>query len=266
MNNKTSITELRIDEIPSSLKDFFHQAEPQLKRCHAVLDGVAPDGKIYADDREKPSWAAVQEYYDHTLYFAGETSQAIITEVIAAVRKQNDVIIGMWLDDLRLTLLPTGSYYDGFAIEFYDRPIGKDLESLLADIPTGCEIKKLDRNLIMNTEWGPGDVEAAGSIENWEQGHLGYCLIRNGEIVSEASAGPPSRGMYEPGVFTKEAHRGNGYGTLVSAKLIQEIESKGGVTYWNCAAQNQPSVGVAKKLGYQVMLMVCTYPNTAHCL
>jgi predicted GNAT family acetyltransferase len=76
--------------------------------------------------------------------------------------------------------------------------------------------------------------------------------MRREEILSEATVGPPALGCYEPGVFTQEKQRGKGYGTLVTARLIQEIEATGARTYWNCAKQNLASAAIARKLGYRV--------------
>jgi predicted GNAT family acetyltransferase len=104
----------------------------------------------------------------------------------------------------------------------------------------------------MQTEWKPDDVRFVGGVEIWEKKHIGYCLIKDKKIVAEASAGPPALGMYEPGVFTQETHREMGYGTIVSARLLQEIEKLGGQTYWNCAKQNTASAAIARKLGYRV--------------
>jgi RimJ/RimL family protein N-acetyltransferase len=104
----------------------------------------------------------------------------------------------------------------------------------------------------MRTEWGPGDVQAIGGIEAWEQNCFGYCLMRGDELLCESTVGPAALGLYEPGVITQEAHRGKGYATITAARLIQEIETMGYKTYWNCAKQNVPSAKVARKLGYQV--------------
>jgi predicted GNAT family acetyltransferase len=104
----------------------------------------------------------------------------------------------------------------------------------------------------MRTEWGPNDVRFVGGIEAWEKTCLGYCLMRGDEIVCEATAGPPSLGVHELGVLTQAAQRGKGYATLTVAYLIQELESLGRRTYWNCAKQNGASAAVARKLGYRV--------------
>jgi RimJ/RimL family protein N-acetyltransferase len=104
----------------------------------------------------------------------------------------------------------------------------------------------------MRTEWGPNDVASTGGIESWARTCFGYCLMRSDEILCEATVGPPALGLYEPGVFTQSAHRGKGYATMTSARLIQEIEAMSGQTYWNCAKQNVASAAVARKLGYRI--------------
>ena len=72
-------------------------------------------------------------------------------------------------------------------------------------------------------------------------------------ILSEATVGPAALGgLREPGVITHEDQRGRGYGTMVSARLVQAIESLGDVTYWNCTKQNVASAAIARKLGYTV--------------
>ncbi len=137
-------------------------------------------------------------------------------------------------------------------LEFYDRPIGEGLEQFLRQLPSDCTLQRLDRDLILRTEWGPNDVKLMGGLDIWEKTCIGYGLLRNGEILADATVGLPAIGLYEPGVFTPEKHRGKGYGTIVVARLIQEIEALGGHTYWNCARQNVASAAIARKLDYRI--------------
>ncbi len=162
------------------------------------------------------------------------------------------MLIGMPPDDPRLAYFPPGAYYDNCVLEFYDRPIGQGLEPYLRQVPADCVIRRLDRDLILRTEWGPNDVTFQGGLDRWEKTCFGYVLMRGDEILSEATVGPSALGLYEPGVFTQEKHRGKGYGTMVTARLIQEIEAKGKQTYWNCTIQNVGSVAIARKLGYRI--------------
>lgn len=240
------------EQTTSNLRALFRTDEPQACRCFAVLDGVAHSGKILCDDPVNPTWATVMEAMDNTLFLGGSVDRSIIAALFDVLRQGGDVLVGMWLDDPRLSLLPPNPAYDGRTLEFYDRPTGKELDQYLQPLPEGCQIQRLNRDLIMRTEWGPNDVAAWGGLEAWEQNCFGYCLMQGEEIVSEAMVGPAAIGLYEPGVFTNEAHRGKGYATVTAAHLIREVESMGYHTYWNCAKQNVASAAVARKLGYRV--------------
>jgi RimJ/RimL family protein N-acetyltransferase len=212
---------------------------------------VIRSGKIIADSIVNPTWSIAQEPHDNSLYFGGPINKEVIFSVIDKLRHESDVLVGMWLDDPRLDLLPPKPYYDGRTLEFYNRPVGKGLSKYLDNIPADCELRRLDRNSIMQTEWGPDDVRLAGGAEVWEKEYIGYCLLQDRKIVTEATVGPSALGMYEPGVFTRKECRGRGYGTIVSARLIQKVEALGSQTYWNCAKQNKTSAAIARKLGYR---------------
>jgi len=244
--------EINSDQVTPEIRSLFRKDDPQSPRCFRVLDGVIQSGKILTDSLEAPIWSVVREPYDNSLYFGGSIDSKIVFTVIGRLRQEGDVLVGMWLDDPRLDLLPKDNDYDGRTLEFYDRPIGQGLSKYLGNLPGDCELLPLDKNLIMQTEWGPEDVRIAGSVEIWEKQYMGFCLMKGRQIAAEATAGPAASGMYEPGVFTREAHRNRGYGTIVSARLIHEIEAAGGQTYWNCAKQNVASAAIARKLGYRV--------------
>ncbi len=239
------------DQITPAIRQLFRSDEPQARRCFAVLEGTPPEGKILVDDLTRPRWGIVQEIVDRSIYLGGEVDAARFREVFADLRQEGEVLVGMWDDDPRLSLLPGDLCYDGRTLEFYDRPSGQGLDELLAALPADCSLRRMDRELVLRTEWGPGDVELMGGLDAWERNCSGYCLMRGDEILSEATVGLPALGLYEPGVFTRPDQRGKGYGTLVAARLIQEIEARGGQSYWNCARQNLASARIARKLGYR---------------
>lgn len=249
---QVEMIQITSDNVTPTLRALFRTDEPQARRCFAVLDGVVHTGRIITDDPVNPTWGVVWEACDGVTYFGGRLNCATVAEVFINLRKENDVLVGLWPDDPRQDLLPPDPYYDGRTLEFYNRPIGRGLEKYLRKIPEGCEIRRLDRDLIMRTEWGPDDVRLAGGIEVWEKTCFGFCLLRGDEILCEATTSPPAIGLREPGVFTHEEHRRKGYATITTARLIKEIEALGDETYWNCAKQNVASAAVARKLGYRV--------------
>ena len=240
-------------QVTPAVRSLFCTDEMQARRCFAVLEGSDPHGKILVDSLSNPRWGLVQESVDNHLFLGGEVDVAAFENVFAELRREGDMLIGMFPDDPRLALFPPDAYYDACVLEFYDRPTGESLEPILGQMPADCTLRRLNRDLILRTEWGPGDVAAQGGLDNWEKTCFGYVLMRGDEILSEATVGPPAMGgCYEPGVFTQEKYRGKGYGTLVTARLLQEIEAMGGWTYWNCTKKNLPSAAIARKLGYLV--------------
>lgn len=238
--------------VTPAVRSLFRTDEPQACRCFAVLDGNGHPGKIIVDDPDNPTWGIVWERCDGAAFIGGQIDSATLLEVFTHLRREGEVLVGLWPQDPRHVLLPTDPYYDGRTLEFYDRPVGVGLDRYLRQVPRDGTLCRLDRDLILRTKWGPGDVRFAGGLDAWEQTHIGYGLVRGGEILCEATVGPPALGLREPGVFTKPEHRGKGYATLTAARLIQEIEALGDRTYWNCAKQNIASAAVARKLGYRV--------------
>ena len=247
-----SFFEISFSQIPPNLDTFFNPDEPQAKRCFAVLDGVAA-GRVFINHHDKPSWGIVQEAYDGSIFLGGQLTRKTVAEVVSHLRKDGAVLAGLRFEDPKLDLLPEDPDYAGLALEFYERPSMHKLDHIISKLPQELSLQKVDRELVLKSTWGPGDVEAIGGLAEWERHFLGFCVVRDGKILAEAFAGPPARGVYEPGVFTQETHRSQGYGSIVSARLIQEIESFGGTSYWNCAKQNLASARIAEKLGYQRM-------------
>jgi hypothetical protein len=129
------------DNVTPALRLLFCTDEPQARRCFAVLDGVDHTGKIITDDPADPTWGVVWEACDGVTYLRGQLDPATLARVLASLRKDSGVLVGLWLDDPRRDLLPPDPDYDGRTLEFYDRPIGRGLDEHLHKIPEGCEIR-----------------------------------------------------------------------------------------------------------------------------
>ncbi len=238
-------------QVTPAIRALFRTDDMQATRCFVTLDGTTGTGRIIVDDLAHPRWAMVQEAVDNDLFLGGDIDAACFAEVFASLRREGDVLVGLPEGDPRLRYFPPDPAYDGRVLELYDRPVAEGLDALLRQVPADCRIERLDRELVLCTIWGPNDVKFYGGPERWERLCLGYCLVRGDEILSEATVGPGSGGMYEPGVITREDQRGKGYGTMVTARLLQEIEAMGGRTYWNCDKDNVASAAVGRKLGYR---------------
>jgi hypothetical protein len=238
-------------QVRPKLKSLFSPAMPASLRCFAVLDGDIT-GNILTDDPDNPAWGVVRERAHGTVYLGGTIEAAVLTRIVARLRREGDVLIGAWLDDPWPEGLPPNPDYVGHVLEFTDRPNdGMGLEVFLKQIPEGCELCPMDRGLFEQSVWRDDTIRAFGSADRFLEKGVGVCLMRGDEILCQASAGPVAMGLRDMGAITPAPYRGRGYATMTCAHLIQTIEANGYQTYWNCAKQNLASAAVARKLGYR---------------
>ncbi len=50
---------------------------------------------------------------------------------------------------------------------------------------------------------------------------------------------------------THETFRGQGYATAAAALVIEEVRKRGRTPVWSCGAHNEPSLAIARKLGFR---------------
>ena len=242
--------QLSPDQVTPELRAIFTPAEPASVRCFAVLDGHAA-GRIFTDHPESPTWAVLQEAVFGSLYLVGMLSQSILRQLVSKLRTEGDVLVGLWQQDPRWSFLPPDPEYAGYTLEYFDRNPDRDSNHSLPGIPAGCELRRLDSTLAKQILDRNMLIRMYGSIQQALEWGYGLCLMRGDEILCEAFAGPAANGTIEIGVETNPHHMQQGYATLTCLHLIQLMEQQGYSTYWNCASQNQASIALAHKLGYQ---------------
>jgi RimJ/RimL family protein N-acetyltransferase len=234
---------LRPDQVSLQLRTLFSADEPAGIRALAVLDGNML-GRVFTDDEAQPTWGVLQETVYGTIYLGGVVPDAIQGQLIADLRREGEVLIGLWQDDERIPfLLSLQPEYDGTVYDFFDRDAGQELN---LSLPEGCDIRPVDAELYKRlADYDPRTAESA-----LKKG-IGFCLMRGDEILCEAFATRLTPDVMEMGVTTHKPYEGRGYGTLTCAHLVQACEAKGYQTYWNCNQQNIASLKIARKLGYR---------------
>jgi hypothetical protein len=243
---KRSIHQIHPEQVTPAHTALFNSTDPASLRCFAILDGTA-NGKIFTNSIHIPTWAVVQEAAFGSLYLGGNIQHRLLRLLIGRLRHCGDVLIGLWQDDPRWSLMPSGADYSGYTLEFSER---KD-HSSLPQIPEGGELRRLDQSLFRHILSQKLLISMFGSAELALVRGYGLCLIQNGEVLCEAFAGPSTSSMIEIGVECHPQHYHKGYAMLTCSHLIQAMEQQGYSTYWNCASGNQASIALARKLGYQ---------------
>jgi RimJ/RimL family protein N-acetyltransferase len=123
-------------------------------------------------------------------------------------------------------------------------------------IPSGFEMRQLDRELIPKTNKFKLDLDSRfwSSGEDVEKNGLGFCLLKDGEVVSICYAAAISDGLAEVDVVTDEAYRGRGLGSLVSRQFIRECLLRGIKPTWDCFTYNTNSLRLAERLGFSELV------------
>ena len=236
-------------EIASHLKILFQDLPPIPTRLWAVLDGTI-QGRILVDDPLHPQFAILQDLADGPAYLGGAVTAQDLLGAFRLLCPYQELVICLWSDSPLIALLPPAPTYEGIAIDFTDRSPAVNLDRL-AVIPPGYRIERFDQWLAQQVEGFDYYVKMFGSLEQALQNMIGYCLMEEDKIVSEAIAAPLTRGVAEMGVETVENYRKKGFATVISAYVIRECEALGYRVFWNTAQQNAASIALARRLGFQ---------------
>lgn len=236
-------------ELADHLAVLYAHDLPVSIRLRAVLAGLI-QGRVLADHPSRPTFACVQELTESNVYITAAANPEQLAEAFQILSQDAEIVVGLWPDDPLCVCLPAGQYYEGSAIDFLDRSIRFDLDRM-GQVPAGCQLCRVEPYILPLMEGFDYYISMFGTSEAALRNTLGYCLMQDGKVVSEAVAGPLLCGMAELGVGTSAAYRGKGYGLVVSARVIQACEALGYQPFWNAAAHNAASVALARRLGFQ---------------
>ncbi len=118
------------------------------------------------------------------------------------------------------------------------------------DVPGEYELKEIDRSVIARDT---GNTIAAEIMKFWrspddffEKG-IGYCVLKQNEVVGTCISVYVSANEYEIGINTYAAeHRGKGLATAMAAAFINKCLSLGGTPHWTTEYFRKDSIAIAK--------------------
>jgi RimJ/RimL family protein N-acetyltransferase len=244
-----------------ALPALFDPALPNKPALWAVFEGHHT-GRALVDDLQHPTQCVLRTDACLT-YPSRQISQNFLEQAITWFRKTDPVWL-IWPASLssRLVAPETGQIVQ--RLEFIDLdPHSGILEGLRQRLSDGFEIRPLDLQLIERCEWRSEMEFYCGSLENFLLHDFGLCLMRAGEIVTEAYASSIGDNLAEIGAITHEPFRGQGYAPVACAFLIQACERRGCQAYWSCDVDNPASIQVARKLGFRHERAYRTYEYRA---
>ncbi len=134
------------------------------------------------------------------------------------------------------------------------------LEAIVASLPEGYELKRIDGELYeacLENEQFEDNVGNFASKEEFLELGRGFAILKDGEIVSVASSYTVYREGIEVEIDTEEEYRRQGLASVAGAALILSCLDDGLYPSWDAA--NPESVHLAEKLGYEFSHEYPTY-------
>jgi RimJ/RimL family protein N-acetyltransferase len=218
----------------------------------AILDGTM--GQALADDAEEPQVAVLEAPSLKLCIVGGDAGHPSARAFLQELSPPKALIFASedWEALLRQIhrgkLLRLPRY--AFTSENLDREHLRQLGSRILD---GYRLERMDVDLARQlagekSEFTEDHMLSFDSPEDFIARGFGFCLLHGEEIVSVATTFVICDKGIEIQINTREEHRGKGLATVVAAQLILHSLEQGLDPNWD--AENERSVGLARKLGY----------------
>jgi len=210
-------------------------------------------GNIYVDSFEKPlsALAIIGDF----CFFAGLPNEELVLfkpkefvkDFIIMVpqnEKWAELIVKVYGDNAKMIIR--------YAIKKEHNTFDKEkLQNAIHTLPQEYSLKLIDEDiydLCRSSDWSMDLVSQYKDYEMYKKLGIGVGVLKDGVLLSGASAYSRYQDGIEIEIDTKETYRRKGLAYVCGAKLILECLERGLYPSWD--AQNKWSVGLAEKLGY----------------
>jgi GNAT superfamily N-acetyltransferase len=122
------------------------------------------------------------------------------------------------------------------------------LQHLAADNPHTASVQRVDAALA-RAETPYLSLGAFDSAEDFAERGIGFCLIREGAIVAGAYSSLVCSNAIEVSIVVDPGYQRQGVATALAAQLLLWCLAHNLAPHWDAA--NEPSCGLAEKLGYR---------------
>jgi RimJ/RimL family protein N-acetyltransferase len=253
-------------------KTAFHKARPIVASCHldptiyAVIEGVK-DGRIFADHPDNPQCVYIWTNTEWA-YLVGEArSEAfyqslhtlIIEELFPALdRDGRDFISNITYSSAnreRLLILFARQrpLSPGVNIFTFNKTRFEAEKPGQAPLPVGFSLRQADRAL-MESLADQHMVEDFAfywdSIEKYWTHGLGYCIMKDGQVVSLCNSDAYGNRAHRINIWTHGDYRGRDLARLVGAAFIKHCLAAGITPVYLCDEANVASRRLAERLGF----------------
>ncbi|OZI13195.1 GNAT family N-acetyltransferase [Bacillaceae bacterium SAS-127] len=236
---------------------------------NAMINGTNR-GTIYVDDIEKPRTAMIDVTGVITMFIGDATNEKFIPPLRDFIDNQlkedtyescggTHFLTVVKEESWEKALLEVISHKD-FEIDYewyyrFDESCFYSLKESYKPLPEGYVIRRIDADVISND---PDEVmsdvlkEFWYSVEDFLEKGFGYCVMKEGRIVSACLSCCVNGKGHEISVETYDDEEQNkGLATSVCAVYLEHCIERGLVPHWSTLETNIESKQLAKKLGFK---------------
>ncbi|MGL5084351.1 MAG: GNAT family N-acetyltransferase, partial [Clostridium sp.] len=216
--------------------------------CTIVISAIQGHmGEVWVDDIENPTVAQV--IVGIFVFYAGDSKSKVVDELLVNLPAYTLVIVNTdeWKNRIE-------TFYSCDVVKFQRYSFEKDpkcldvdkIESFLSKLPNGYSLRKIDRDIVNHPSFellSEDFIPQYGSVDNYIDKSVGYCIIHEGQVV----CGATSYSVYDDGIEieidTHPEHRRKGLATVAASALILDCIKRGKYPSWDAA--NLESVDLA---------------------
>ncbi len=251
--------EIPLEDFTSILPLLTASKQPVVPR--AVCEGYNP-GRIFVDEPGDPAGAMIWLSCGY-LYLVGNPPGGFTDDDLADLLCETFALAWQAAGESGFILVPFSPVWTAAIEDFlkgrlheviYRRTFAFHPERFASrrgwqeHIPPGFVLQGVDEQLAE----GLGGMSTWASPQDYLAHGLGFCLLKDGEIISSCTSVFTTQTGVEIDVHTQEAQRGRGYAALTATALIDACLQQGRMPNWECFWDNEPSSALARKLGFEM--------------
>ena len=130
---------------------------------------------------------------------------------------------------------------------------GESLRVLRQRLPSHLKACRIDRGLLKHCQFAGSALPKlyGDRLDSYFEFGYGICLLHGDDVVSEIYAGYVAEGRVEMIAGTDASYRRQGLASISAALFIEEARQRGHEVTWSCRLENEGSMRVARRLGFQ---------------
>lgn len=237
---------------------LFQDIDHNISIIFSIIEGTSK-GIIYVDDLDNPKTVFICPE-DSFFYIAGDENNdkfndmlyTLIFEDILGKSNGGELVLFPlsegWKDKLGELFKNKGAItIDRKTFSFDEVEFKTNKINISEKLLDGYDLRAIDKEVANKINI----TKSWESIDEFLDKGIGYCIMKDNEIVSACYSIYVGKGEAEVDIFTDEKHMGQGFGKIVATSFIDNCISRGLIPSWSCWPFREASRALAKKLGFQ---------------